>query len=123
MHEEETIDGINRTFDDWVEIQLDDNALSPAKVIELLITEKSLDANEASYIVDRIDRVIRKRDAVKEVLIGSIFLPIVPACILFPIILFFPIAAIILIPFGLFGIFKTAKGIYILAKISRETTD
>ncbi len=120
MQEEETIDGINRMFDDWVEIQLDDNSLSPAKVIELLISEKSLDANEASYIVDRIDRVIRKRNAVKEVVIGSIFLPIVPLSILFPFILFYPIAAIITIPFGLFGIFKTAKGIYTLTKISRE---
>ena len=120
MKTTEILDGINRTFDDWVEIQLDDNALSPAKVIELLITEKSLDANEASYIVDRIDRVIRKRDAVKEVLIGAIFLPIVPLSILFPIIILYPLSAILMIPFGLFGIFKTTKGIYILAKISRE---
>lgn len=118
--EQQILDGLNHTFDDWVEIQLDDNALSPATVIELLITEKSLDTNEANYIVDRIDRVIRKRNAVKEVVIGAIFLPIIPACILFPFILFYPIAAIITIPFGLFGIFKTAKGIYTLTKISRE---
>lgn len=115
MQEEETIDGINRAFDDWVEIQLDDNALSPAKVIELLITEKSLDANEANYIVDRINRVIRKRNAVKEIIIGVIFLPIIPFSILLP--------SFYTIPFGLFGIFKTTKGIYILAKISRETGD
>jgi len=123
MQEVETIDGINRTFDDWVEIQLDDNSLSPANVIELLITEKELDANEATYIVDRIDRVIRKRNAVKEVLIGVIFLPITPLSILFPIIIYYPLSAIIMIPFGLFGIIKTVKGIYILIEISKEQAD
>ena len=115
MVEEQIIDGINRTFDDWVEIQLDDNALSPTEVIELLITEKSLDANEANYIVDRINRVIRKRNAVKEIIIGVIFLPIIPFSILLP--------SIYTTPFGLFGIVITVRGIYSLNRIKNQSTD
>ncbi len=115
MVEEQIIDGINRTFDDWVEIQLDDNSLSPTTVIELLITEKLVDAHEANYIVDRINRVIRKRNAVKEIIIGIIFLPIIPFSILLP--------SIYTTPFGLFGIVITVRGIYSLNRIKKQTTD
>jgi len=114
MKEEETLDGINRTYDDWVEIQLEDNSVRPTKVVDKLMKLKGLELKEAWHIVERIDRNVRRRKAIKESMIGGLFLLL---CLLS---LFVSIYAVI--GCGLFGILKLGNGIYTLIQISRETS-
>ena len=113
MKTTEIIDGINHEFDDWVEIQLEDNSVRPTKVVDKLMKLKSLELKEAWHIVERIDRNVRRRRAKKESWLGVLFLLL---CLLSLFVSFYAV-----IGCGLFGLLKLGNGIYTIYQISRET--
>lgn len=68
--QQQTLDDLNYSHDEWIENQLTVMERLPEKVAQGL-TEKGVELKTARHLVTRVDRTIRKRKAKKDIWIGG----------------------------------------------------
>jgi hypothetical protein len=68
----ELLDDIpDTTHDYWVEMQMENFELHPGKVVDKLVRIKGVSSQNAHVIVNRVYKIVRKRTARKQLLIGT----------------------------------------------------
>jgi hypothetical protein len=68
--QQQTLDDLNYSHDEWIENQLTVMERLPEKVAQGL-TEKGVELKIARHLVTRVDRAVRKRKAKKDIWIGA----------------------------------------------------